>query len=152
MPQDCTDSFGNAAVVVWTAAAPDGSLFAVKWKVWQPVDLPVGWELKRVLPSVGYIETGTNKLKDMVKHQLPTWTAWWTLCGLGVEHFGKSRNSLKHSGAGMGALLEAGQEHWVTTLALLVRIAGALAQIQEEPGGQGQASSCWHLAPQEGLQ
>ena len=123
MPQDCTDSFGNAAVVEWTATAPDGSIFALKWKAWQPVDLPVRWELKRVLPSVGYIETGADKLKDTVKHQLLTWAAWWTLCGQGVEHFGKSRNSLKHSGAGMGALLEAESGYWVTTLTLLVLLA-----------------------------
>ena len=61
-----------------------------------------------------------NTIKDMVKDQLPTWTAWWTLCGLCSEHFGKSRNSLKHAGASMASMLDAEQEYWVSTKALLV--------------------------------
>ena len=119
MAQGCLEGSGNA-VVEWTAPAPDGSLFTVRWKAWQPVGLPVRWELKRVVQSVGYTETAGNKIKDIVKHQLPTWTAWWTLCGLGLEHFGKSRNSLKHAGASMGELMEAEQEYWVSTRALLI--------------------------------
>jgi hypothetical protein len=111
---------GHAATVEWSAPAPDGSLFTLKWKAWQPVGQLVRWELKRILPSVGYMETGQNNIKDMVKDQLPTWTAWWTLCGLGSEHFGKSRNSLKHAGASMASMLDAEQEYWVSTKALLV--------------------------------
>eukprot|EP00972_Heterocapsa_arctica_P104206 15357338-Heterocapsa_arctica.AAC.1 len=65
------------------------------------------------------METGHNNIKDIVKDQLPTWTAWWTLCGLGLKHVGKSRNSLKHGGASMGSMLEAEQEYWDSTKALL---------------------------------
>ena len=80
------------------------------------------WELRRLLPSLGYVwKSSTTKVSDTVRDQRPHWLAWWFSAGLDVAtSFGQSAKSIASTpGSNMHDLVEAEQEFWVSTPAML---------------------------------
>lgn len=96
----------------------DSERFTCALKVWrQPADGTCRWELRRLLPAVGYTETRSTHL---CRHLRSEWLVWEAL----VRQFdmqvcacmGKSRRALASSSSVADSALEdAEQEFWAST-------------------------------------
>lgn len=111
-------------VVEGAGVMPDGRPFSFLWKAWlslPPVALK--WEVKRVLPAVGFKESSQNtKVCDTIANEssFPAWSRTWARFGHRPEDmFGRSRRSLQARVAPEEALQDADQEFWFSTPGLL---------------------------------
>ena len=122
--------FMDAPVIPGSAAL----LCASGWSSHQPVELQwlawitddsstIRWELRRVLPSVGYPEKKSVLLKDYVRDMLPGWRVAWASLQLPLTP-GFGRPSSSHdptSPAHHGENFEE-SEYWMDTDRLLVAL------------------------------
>lgn len=108
---------GVAAFLRHTRTGCEG-LVTMKWKSWIDDSCStLRWELRHVIPTIGFLQAKSVNLKDVVRVQLPSWEGCWKL--LGFEGcFGRPRASLKNRDAAeVGANFEE-NEFWVSTEAL----------------------------------
>eukprot|EP00971_Amphidinium_carterae_P251957 5002568-Amphidinium_carterae.1 len=101
---------------------PDaGAESVVSLLAWQPPQhADLRWELRRVLPAVGFDEKGWKQLKTHVATNWKKWTTACELVGLPSTSLGLSLKALRSQGASAEQLSEASQEHVCSTAALLV--------------------------------
>ena len=94
-------SASSVGVVLHRSAVDaDGRPVSLNWKAWHRSDLGVlRWELRRILPCVGYVEKSENtKVSVTIKTQLEMWAQFFIVLGLDiVGHYGRSRHSMATS-------------------------------------------------------
>eukprot|EP00971_Amphidinium_carterae_P131354 2601712-Amphidinium_carterae.1 len=79
---------------------------------WQPPrHEDLRWELRRVLPAVGYDEKGWKQMKTHVAGNWGRWQAACVLAGLDPSCMGLSLKALRSQGASATELAAAPQEH-----------------------------------------
>lgn len=119
-PRRDMQSASNAKVLRGGLRSADGGLVEVSWLAWRRPGEATRWELRRVLPSLGYTWSSANtKVKDRVSSQLPTWGAWWLQCRLVGPTFGRSARSSDARGESQQEGVVGEQEFWFSSAALL---------------------------------
>ena len=94
------------------------------WRSWRADDAraDLRWELRRVLPTVGYLETSKNtRLCIVAAAQESRWRGWMSAIGLDPEeHWGRSTHSLAKRRRSFHELVQAEESFWMSTEGLLL--------------------------------
>ena len=96
--------------------------FLCSLKVWKLADTEeCRWELRRVLPVVGFAESQCTHLCRHLREQWPAWIGLAEHFGLGAQSLGKSRRALLAESDGDELQVEgAEQEFWASTAMVLL--------------------------------
>ena len=99
MAASADDASSRGYVLTASGLTSAGRPVEFLWKAWRAVDQPaqVRFELKRVLPTVGFNEVSKNtRLSDVVKTQITKWRQDWQMFGsTETDVFGRSAHSVK---------------------------------------------------------
>eukprot|EP00971_Amphidinium_carterae_P099719 1972107-Amphidinium_carterae.4 len=114
-------SIRNGAMLRVSIRPDVGQESVIHLLAWQPPrHTELRWELRRILPAVGYDEKGWKQLKTHVSANWTRWKAACELMGLPEGCMGLSLKALRGQGATADQLSSAAQEHVLSTAALLV--------------------------------
>jgi hypothetical protein len=95
----------------------------LKW--WQHDGCPARWEVRRIVPAVGYLShPKSDALHKFIKVQLPLWNSFWASIGLNVSLvFGRSSHGDSHRLHGDRDDGDNEREYWFTTTSLLATLS-----------------------------
>ena len=110
----------NWGLCTHSRESPEGAV-ELTWKAWGDGDDSLRWELRRILPSLGYTITQKYKVKDVVRDMLQMWKDTWEPLHIGKELFGRPRASSSWKEDHAGENYDE-QEFWVLTEGLIPAI------------------------------
>lgn len=106
-------------------ALPGGEIVSEVWESWATSqDDGLRWELRRIVPSLGWVETKSTPLHKHIKHASEQIRVALKAVGIDeAQHIGRSRQALILDGAGDEELRSAEPVAWVSTSCLLLGMA-----------------------------
>lgn len=116
----------DASLLKASGVANDGLPTKFCWKAWPDrSNTFLKWELRRVLPTVGYVEKGNHTIfKDYISKQKQQWLAVFRALGIDEDSaYGDSRHSRALRAARRGELVpETNAQREVCGLAVLLQL------------------------------
>lgn len=115
----------RGAILAHSGVLPNGEPVSIRWKATLGEGM-VKWELRRILPSVGYHETSAwTSLSSLVRDQYVKWVALWSVAGFEqCGMFGRSRHSERMRCLQSPEAVETDceQEFWLSTEGVIMTL------------------------------